>query len=103
MRVTDMNRQCDIILGQGALTKLGIILDFNQKIVTWGSKLIMMKPMECITDTFYFVQDLPDIAAETDRMSKILDAKYQPANLNKVAAKNKNLTDNQHSVLHKLF
>ena len=38
----------------------------------------------------FFVNNTPDIAAETDRMSKKLDAKYQPVDLGKVAVKNKN-------------
>ena len=36
---------------------------------------------------FLLFYNMQDIAAETDRMSKILDAKYQPADLDKVAAK----------------
>ena len=35
----------------------------------------------------YYVNTAPDITAETDRMSKILDTKYQPADLDEVAAK----------------
>ena len=54
-----------------------------------------MRPTECTQETSYVVNNTPDIAAETDRMSKILDAKYQPADLDKVGEKNKNLTPEQ--------
>ena len=51
-----------------------------------------MRPTECTQDTSYFVNNTPKIAAEMDCMSKILDAKYQPVHLDKIAAKNKNVT-----------
>ena len=48
-----------------------------------------------------FCHNTPDIAAETNHISTILDAKYQPADLDSVAAKNKNLTLEQQKKLHK--
>ena len=39
----------------------------------------------------YYVNNMLGIAAETDHMPKILDAKNQPADLKEVAARNKNL------------
>ena len=89
MHVTKMNRTYDVILAIDILTKLGIVLNFGQQIVTWGINMISRKPINCIQDTLYFINDAPDIAVEMDCMSRILDAKYQPEDLDKVAAKNK--------------
>ena len=92
MHVTQMNGHYDIILGQDVLSKLGIVLDFEQQLVWWNNKIIRMRPTECTQETSYYVSNTPDIAAEMDHMSKILDAKYQSADLDEVAAKNENLT-----------
>ena len=68
------------------------MLDFEQQLVQWYNKIVKTRPTECTQETFYYVNNTPDIDAKTDHMSKILDAKYQPADLNEVAAKNENLT-----------
>ena len=103
MHVMQINGHYDIILGQDVLSKLGIVLDFEQQLVRWGNNIVKMRPTECTQETSYFVNDTPDMAAETDHMSKFLDAKYQPADLNKVAAKNKNLTLEQQEKIYRLL
>ena len=89
LHVTQMNGNYDMILGRDVLTQLGIVLDFGQQIVSWGDEIVEMRPTDCTQETTYAVNDVADIAAETDHMSKILDAKYQPANLEEVARKPK--------------
>ena len=103
LHVTHMNGHYDIILGRDILSKLGIILDFQQQIVCWEDEIVHMRPTTCTQETTYNVNDTPDITAETDRMSKILDAKYSPADLDEVAKKNENLTLDQKSKLHELL
>ena len=98
-----MNGHYDIILGQDILTKLEIVQDFEQRMVWWGNKIVKMRTTDFIQETSYFIHDTLDIAAETDRMSKTLDTKYQPANLEEVATKNNNLTSMQLSVLRELL
>ena len=87
-----MNGHYDFILGRDVLSKLRIVLDFEQQLVQWDDKIVKMRPTTCTQETIYYVNNTPDIAAETDCMSKILDAKYQPADLEKFAAKNQSLT-----------
>ena len=103
MHVTQMNGHYDIILGRDILSKLGIILDFQQQIVCWEDEIVQMRPTTCTQETTYNVDNTPDITAETDRMSGILDAKYKPADLNEVATKNENLTLDQQTKLHELL
>ena len=100
LHVTQMNGHYDIILGRDILSKLGIILDFQQQIVCWEDEIVHMRPTTCTQETTYNINNTPDITAETDRMSKILDAKYSPADLDEVAKKNENLTLDQKSKLH---
>ena len=79
------------------------MLDFEQQLVQWYNKIVKTRPTECTQETFYYVNNTPDIDAKTDHMSNILDAKYQPENLDKVAAKNKNVMAEQRRVLHELL
>ena len=103
LHVTQMNGNYDMILGRDVLTQLGIVLDFEQQIVRWGDKIVKMRPTDCTSETTYAIDDTADITAETDRMSKILDAKYRPANLEEVAKKNENLTAKEQKQLHELL
>ena len=87
MHVTQMNRHYNIILGQDFLTKLGTVLDFEQKMVQWGNEIFDMRTTECTQETYYLVHNTLDIASETDCMSTLLNTKYQSANIEEVAAK----------------
>ena len=91
IHIIDMKGHYNIILGWYILTKLGIILDFEQRTVQWGNKTVKMRPTDFIQEMYYFVHNIPDISAEMDRILKILDAKYQLSNLEEVTAKNENL------------
>ena len=44
MHVTQMNGQYDVILGREVLSKLGIILDFEQPLVQWENEIVKMRP-----------------------------------------------------------
>ena len=92
MHVMQMNGHYDVILGQDVLSKLGIVLDFEQEFVQWDNKIVKMRPTECMQETSYYVNNTPDIAARMYHMLKILDAKYQPGDWDKVTAKNNILT-----------
>ena len=87
MHVAQMHGHYDVILGRDVLSKLEIILDFEQQLVWWDKEIVKMRSTECTQETSYFFNNTPDISAETDYMSKFVDSKYQPADLDKVAAK----------------
>ena len=70
LHVTQMNGHYDFILGRDVLSKLGIVLDFQQQIVRWEDKIVQMKPTKCTQETIYNINNTPDITTETDRMSK---------------------------------
>ena len=50
-----------------------------------------MKPKDATPQSHFFLNYPKKILPETDRMSKILDAKYEKANLEKVTSSNKHL------------
>ena len=51
-----------------------------------------MKPTDATELTHYHVAESKSLEEDTDRISRILDAKYAPADLNKVAAENGDLS-----------
>ena len=58
MHVTQMNGHYDIILGRDILSKLGIVLDFQQQIVCWEDEIVQMKPTTCTQETTYMTGPL---------------------------------------------
>ena len=47
-----------------------------------------MKHPDCTQETLHFLNNTAQIAGDTERMPKILDAKYAPADLREVANTN---------------
>ena len=95
----------DMILGRDILTELGIDLCFSDQMIKWP-KLhaeIPMKPLRATKETHFFVQEPPSLINDATRMSKILDAKYAPADLHQVAKNTKHLTNQEQAALEELL
>ena len=103
LHVTQMNGRYDIILGRDILKEIGLVINFHAETVRWNNSIIDMKPPDCIQETSYYLNDTAKIAEDTERMSKILDAKYAPANLREVADANAHLTKLKKNKLHALL
>ena len=97
--VTQMKGNYDVILGRDVLAELGILIDFRYQTVSWNDASIDMKPTDCTQDTSYYAAETGVVAEATSRISKILDAKYSPADLEEVANKNGKLTVKQQEQL----
>ena len=80
--VTTNKSNYDIIIGRDTLRELGIMLDFSNDTVTWNNSTISMKPPNCNLTEHYFINDPSNVEEASDRMKRILDAKYEKANLN---------------------
>ena len=93
--VTQMKGNYDVILGRDVLAELGILIDFRYQTVSWNDASIDMKPTDCTQDTSYYAAETGVVAEATSRISKILDAKYSPANLDEIAKENGKLTIKQ--------
>ena len=103
-----------MIIGRDLLSQLGIILDFNGQTMMWDESTIKMKEYEDLLDIlspineFYWHEEIYESQAlneASSRLKKILDAKYEPAYLDKIARYCDYLTDNKQtqllSLLHK--
>ena len=77
----------DLIIGRELLEELGIDILYSSQQVVWPTQYaeLPMKPIDCTATESFFVQDPTNVQQlEVERMSSILDAKYSPANLEKV-------------------
>jgi hypothetical protein len=96
------------------MSQLGIILDFDRQTMTWDESTIKMKEYEDLFDInspineFYWHEEIYESQALIDassRLKRILDTKYEPADLDKTARNCDYLTDDQQtqllSLLHK--
>ena len=87
----------DIILGRDILCNLGINILFKEGQIEWDGSTIPMKPPNAQIHSHYHIEDSVDLDEATDRLRTILDAKYEPADLDEV------MTDSEHLTHKALF
>ena len=76
----------DLILGRDVLHKLGIILNFENKIITWQEDSISMKPPNCTAKEFFVI-----------KIKQMLDSKYKKINLKSIVM-NLNYFKDKHKI-----
>ena len=76
----------DMIIGRDILTFLGIDIRFSSKEVVWDGREMPFKPLDALPETDYHIEDAMTITNSTDRIKRILDAKYEAADLEKVCS-----------------
>jgi hypothetical protein len=83
-----------MMIGHDLMSQLRIILDFDGQNMTWDESTIKMKECKDLSDInspineFYWHKEIYESQALNDASSchkKILDAKYDPADLDKIA------------------
>jgi hypothetical protein len=110
--VDDRSKPSDtyaMIIGRDLLEKLGVILNFNDKTVTWDTDTIPMKDrgylnsQKVITEINLTANEPQSLLNEFSVSTKILDAEYKPAILEEVSKTCKNLNEEeQHRLLQVL-
>ncbi len=96
----------DMIIGRDLLGELGIILNFNDKTVTWDTDTIPMKErgtlisQNALTEVYLSANEPQSLVNELSRSTKILDAEYKPAILeDEIQMCEKLNTEEQHQLL----
>lgn len=74
----------DMIIGRDMLQDLGINLRFSDLTIEWDGAEIPFKDSDSRLESF-FIQDSPAVDSAVERLKKILDAKYEAADLDKIA------------------
>jgi len=91
----------DMILGRDILSDLGIDLLFSNQLIQWPD-INMELPMRSSDVTYeeaFLIGDGQAIDDATARIQQILDAKYEPADLDQVVAECVHLTDEEQTKL----
>ena len=82
--VTKQDSTYDLIFGRDLLRELNIVLNFSNNTVECNNIHINMKPRHCTPETNFAIQESKSVQNATMRMKKILDAKYEKADLKQI-------------------
>ena len=101
--ITPLEMGYDMIIGRDLLESLGIDIKFSSNTVKWDHAEIPMKPQTGTLQNSYYIADSAHVTKEMKRLTSILDAKYAPANLNKVVKDSKHLKSKEQRQLLQLL
>jgi hypothetical protein len=93
----------DMIIGRDMLSFLGIDIRFSDQKVTWENEQIPFKPYDAEVHTDYHIEETMAVNQATDRIREILEAKYEPADLEKVCTSQSHLIVEQQRKLLNLL
>ena len=94
----------DMIIGRDLMHHLKLDVMFSTSSLVWFENgEIPLKPANATKETHFYINDPQDIMTEADKMSSILDAKYEKANLDKVAKETPHLSNSEKGKLKKLL
>ena len=85
----------NLILGKDILHKLGIIINFESKTITWQEVSISMKQPNCTAKEFFIIKESHPVRIATKRIKQILDAEYEEINLKSTVMNLNYLKDKQ--------
>ena len=102
----------DMLIGRDLLQKLKIIVNFDDLTVTWDNASIYMRDYNALTNVlkdnshFFWCEEANEtdaLQSATERIKKILDAKYEKANLDEIVHKCSYLTEHEQFKLLQLL
>ena len=93
----------DMILGRDFMSDLGIDIKFSDMTVEWDGHSIPLKNSDATVEESYYIPDSGATDDATERLKKILDAKYEKANLREIADASTHLTVEEREELYELL
>ncbi len=103
LHVTEGLGAYDMIIGRDILTFLGINIQFSDSTVHWEFASMPFKPVDAKVETAYHIAESMAAEESADRIRKILDAKYQPMDLEKICLAQSHLEYQQQRKLFDLL
>ena len=100
--ITKNSLKYDMIIGRDLLSEHGICIDFNSGYMHWNQTIAPLKSKDATISESHVV-DSSHVEDATNRMKEILDAKYEPADLDKVVESCTNLTKDEKKSLRTLL
>ena len=95
VHVTRETTNYDMILGRDLLSELKMILDFSLNQINWEGAAIPMKGKDETLEQSFHVQDSASMTEASNCIKRILDAKYEPADLEEVVKRTNTLPQNR--------
>ena len=91
--------QYDMIIGTDLLEYLQINIKYSNSSIEWDTAEIPMRSRDATIEEAFHIQDTPCLEEASERIKQILDAKYEPANLDEITAECTNLnTEEKHKL-----
>jgi Retroviral aspartyl protease len=81
----------DMIIGRDILSFLKINILFSDQLVVWKGSKMPFKPVKASVTTDYYIAKSMAVEEHTNRIKKILDAKYSATDLKKVCSSQSHL------------
>ena len=81
-----------MIIGNDLLECLKFDIKYSTATIEWDGAEIPMRSRDATIEDSYLISDTPSLQEAAERIKQILDAKYEPANLDKVAESCSHLT-----------
>ena len=103
MYVVPTMEKYDLIIGRDILQKLGMNLDFEDKVVRWNGNSASMKLPDCANDFNYNIRESFALQAEDARVQRILDASYEKADIKQVVQECTHLSKKERHSLYTLL
>jgi hypothetical protein len=88
----------DMIIGRDLMTELGININFKNQTIKWMEAEVPMRNPK-ITINEFFIQETGIVEDAMIRVKKILDAKYEPADLKQIVKECTHLSKEQQEAL----
>ena len=92
-----------MIIGRDLLSTLGIIIDFDNQMIEWQGTRIPMRDVDEDPKDHVYVTDSPHVESATERIKQILDAKYEPANIEVELQRCTHLSDEEKQMLRRIL
>jgi len=97
------NIQYDMIIGNDLLESLKIDIKYSTATIEWENAEIPMRSRDATIEDSYLIADTPCLQEAAERIKQILDAKYEPANLDEITRSCTHLTQDKQRLLKTLL
>jgi hypothetical protein len=95
--------QYDMIIGNDLLEALKVDIKYSTMTIEWDGAEIPMRSKDMTIEELYLISNTPCLQEAAERIKQILDAKYEPANLNEIVKECIHLTPDEQSQLKSLL
>jgi hypothetical protein len=97
------NVHYDMIIGNDILEYLKFDIKYSTATIEWDGAEIPMRSRDSTIEDSYLINDSPCLQEAAERIKKILDAKYEPANLDEIVYSCSHLTQEEQIKLKTLL